>query len=74
MTQGSDPSGGADQAGAASDAPSPYERLGVSADAGFDAVRAMSHHNMNSTRRECSGCIEHMLQQGLARQEVQDLG
>lgn len=40
MTQASDPSGGADQPGAASSAASPYERLGIAPDASFDAVQA----------------------------------
>lgn len=47
MTQGSDPSGGADQPGAPSSAPSPYERLGIAADAGFDAVQAARQQRLD---------------------------
>ena len=47
MTQGSDPSGGADQAGAPSRAPSAYERLGITADAGFDAVQAARQQRLD---------------------------
>lgn len=47
MTQGSDPSGGADQAGASSSAPSPYERLGIAADAGFDTVQAARQQRLD---------------------------